>query len=363
MQTSEYRQVPAISQSAIKKFRSMPLLKFKEVYIDKTSNDEDSSDSLTFGSLVDTLAFEPKLFDERFYLPGRTIDIPGEKVKQIIEKVYKQAKEQNEHKTILNQQGQLPEPMYIPNIKELAEFKDLTLKAAKEIKYGGKNWGTSTIWEKVYEEGYDYFRALGEAQGRSIIDTVESADANQMVKNLKSHPRSLAYFVQQSGEVLLFQQEIFENYEYDGISVALKCAIDIIRICPEKRIIYLVDLKTIYDVKEFWENAKKYGYLEQMSFYRFMLRRWLQMFRGGIYKDFEILTPFDIAIDPISKVPYIYKFDERDLEIVEYGSEKIGIKGWRATLDEICWHKKNNLWNESKEMYETGEIKLKFFHD
>jgi len=363
MQTSEYRQVPAISQSAIKKFRTISLLKFKEVYVDKTSEDEDSSDSLTFGSLVDTLAFEPKLFDERFYLPGRSINMPGEKMKIIVEKVYREAKEQVETKELLNQQGQLPEPLYIPDIREIGEFKASALKFAKEINYGGKNWGNNTIWEKIYEEGYDYFRSLADAGGRSIIDTIESADANQMVKNLRSHERSAPYFVQQSGEVLLFQQEIYEDYEYEAHTIGLKCAIDILRIVPTKKIVYLVDLKTIYDVKEFWEHAKKYGYLEQMSFYRHMLRRWLQTFRGGIYKDFEIATPFDIAIDPISKTPNIFDFDEGDLEIIEHGSTKHKIKGWRATLDEICWHMKNRVWNESKEMHETGRIKLKFFND
>lgn len=363
MQKSGYRQVFAISQSAIKKFRVMPLFKFKEVYIDKTSEDEDTSDSLTFGSLVDTKAFEPKLEDERFYLAGVNVNVPGDKMKQIVEKVYKQAKEIYDHKVILNEKGQLPDRIYIPDINDIGEFNDLVISAAKSIKYGGENWGNKTILEKVYSEGRDYFRTLSQAKGRSIITTTESADADQMVKNLKVHPRTIPYFVQQSGESLIFQQEIYEDYTFEDIVVPLKCAIDILRIVPEEQLVYIVDLKTIYDVKEFREHAKKYGYLEQLSFYRYMVRRFLQTFRGGIYKDFTIVTPFDIAIDSVSKTPYIFKFQETDLEIMEYGSEKLGIKGWRATLDEICWHIKNKVWSESKEMYETGEINLKFFHD
>lgn len=363
MQKSEYRLKTGISQSAIKKFRTMPLLKFKEVYIDKISEDEDTSDSLTFGSLVDTVAFEPKLFDERFYLPGHNVSIPGEKVKIIVERVYKQAKEIANNKTLLNQQGNLPEQLYIPDIRDLNEFRDLTIKVAREIKYGGGNWGNTTILDKVYEDGYDYYRSLVDANGRSIISTVESADADAMVKNLKSHPRSKEFFVQQEGETLLFQQEIYDVHEYEGITVPLKCAIDILRICPGNKLVYVVDLKTIYDIKEFREHAKKYGYLEQLSFYRFMVRKFLKTFRGGIYSDFDVMTPFDIAIDPIGKTPHIFEFDEGDLDIIEYGSETYGVKGWRATLEEICWHIKNMFWAESKEMYETGKIKLKFFHD
>lgn len=363
MQKSEYRRAAAISQSVIKKFRSMSLPKFKEVYIDKVSQEEeDTSDSLTTGSLTDTIAFEPKLVDERFYLPGKRVEIPGEKVKIILDRVYRQAQDLVDTKILLNRQGNVPEQLYVPDISELGEFRDNILKVAREINFGGKNWTNSTILEKVYE-GKPYYYALIEAKGRTIIDTVDSADAHEMVKALQTHPRSKAFFVQQEGEVLLFQQEIYEQYAYDGIDIPLKCATDIIRIVPAEKLIYLVDLKTIYDVREFKEHSRKYGYLEQMSFYRYMLRRFLTTYRGGIYKEFTIVTPFDIAIDAVTKVPNVFDFDESDLEIIEYGSEKHGIKGWRATLEEIGWHIKNKVWTESKEMHQTGKIKLKFFHD
>lgn len=363
MQKSEYRRVPAISQSVIKRFRSMPLPKFKEVYIDKTAEeDEDSSDSLTAGSLTDTIAFEPKLLDERFYLPSQRVEIPGEKVKIILDRLYQQAQELIDTKVLLNKQGNLPEAKYIPDIMELGEFRDTIITIAKDINFGGKNWGNATILEKVYE-GKSYYYALVEANGRTVITTVDSANAHEMVKVLQTHPRSKDFFVQKEGDLLLFQQEIYEQYEYEDISIPLKCAIDIIRIVPSEKLVYLVDLKTIYDVREFREHSKKYGYLEQMSFYRYMLRRFLNTYRGGIYKDFDLMTPFDIAIDSITKVPNVFDFDEEDLEIIENGSEKYGIKGWKATLEEIGWHIKNKVWTESKEMYQTGKIKLKFFHD
>jgi hypothetical protein len=361
MQKSEYRQVSAISQSAIKAFRKMSLSKFKEIYIDKVSDDEETTDSLTFGSLVDTLAFEPALLNERFYIPGYEPNIPGDKVKLIVERVYRKAKEVIDNKILLNEQGNVPEPLYIPNIHDLSEFNDLTIKFAREIKYGGDKWSTSRILDNVYEDGSGYFQHLAEASGRSIISTIESADANQMVENLRNHPRSMSYFVQQEGEILLHQQEIYEDYNYENVIIALKAAVDIIRIVPAEKAVYLPDLKTAYDVNEFPKNAEKYEYGGQMSFYRFMVQRFLQTFKGGVFKDFTIHTPFDIVIDRDNKVPYIYGFDEGDLYIYEYGSKKF--KGWRQILDEIGWHIKNEVWNEPKELYETGKIKLKFFND
>src|SRR5688500_10011721 len=217
MQKSEYRQVSAISQSAIKAFRKIRLDQLRDIYIDQVSVDEDTSDSLTFGSLVDTLAFEPSLFAERFFIPEYEPNIPGDKVKQIGEKVYRQAKELVETKILLNEQGNVPELLHIPNIHDLAEFNNFTLKAAKEIRYGGDKWSTSRILDNVYEDGSAYFQHLAEASGRSIISTTESAEANQVVKNLREHPRSIPYFVQQEGEILLHQQEIYEDFEYENI--------------------------------------------------------------------------------------------------------------------------------------------------
>jgi hypothetical protein len=361
MQKSEYRQVSAISQSAIKAFKKTPLSKWKEIHIDKIETDETTSDGMTRGSLTDTLAFEPKLFEERFFIPRYEPNMPGDKVKQIVDTVYKRAKELIDTKILLNEEGQVPEPLYIPNINDLSEFNDLTLKVAKEIRYGGDTWTTSRIIDKVYEDGSGYFQCLAEANGRSIITSIESAEAHQMVKNLQEHERSKKYFVQQEGEILLHQQEIYEDYKYENIIIALKAAVDIIRIVPAESNVYLPDLKTSYDVNEFPYQAEKYDYGHQMSFYRYMVQRFLQTYKGGIYKNFNILTPFDIVIDNINKVPYIYEFDENDLYIYEYGSSER--KGWRQILDEIGWHIKNNVWNEPKELYETGKIKLKFFND
>lgn len=361
MQKSEYRQVPAISQSAIKAFRKMRLAQFKEVYLDKISSEEETTDSLTFGSLVDTLAFEPRLFDERFFIPEYDPNIPGEKVKIIVEKVFKIAKEQVDNKTLLNEQGSVPEPIYVPNLRDLGEFNNLVVQVAREIEYGGKSWEDDTIIDKVYKAGYNYFRHLADANGRYVVSTVEVAEANAIVDVLKKHPRSVAYFIQQEGEILLHQQEIYEDFIYEDVIIALKAAVDIIRIVPAEAIVYLPDLKTAYNSQEFKENARKYDYLTQMSFYRFMVYRFLQTFRGGKYKDFKIVTPFDIVIDIYSKIPYIYEFDENDLQIVEYGDTNI--KGWRNNLNEIGWHIKHGVWNEPKELHETGKIKLKFFND
>jgi len=362
MQKPEYKQAAGISQSAIKRFRSMPLIKFKEQFIDRISSKESVSESLTFGSLTDTLAFEPELVNDLFYIPPYDVEFPGDKLKAVMDASYEKIAEIVNNKRLLNNQGMLPEEIYIPDIYEMGEFKNTFVDVARELKYGGGKWSANTIYDNC-AGAYRYYSTLVEAAGREVVSFVDSANANQMVNNLKTNPSTISYFVQQPGETLIFQQEIYEEYDYEGIKVPLKCAVDIIRLVHKEKTVYIPDLKTTYDVREFRDQAIKYGYLDQVSFYRYMVGKWLQTFKGGAYKDYVIANLFDIVIDPIVKVPYIFEFDAEDLDIIEHGSKVKNIKGWRNTLDEICWHIKNNVWTIPKELFENGKIKLKFFHD
>src|SRR5688572_823268 len=88
MQNPDYRKVFAISQSAIKAFKTKPIQKFKRIYIDGEKDDEDDDDKYDFGSLVDTLAFTPDLLNDRFYIPDQDVEIPGDKVKTIVDNVF-----------------------------------------------------------------------------------------------------------------------------------------------------------------------------------------------------------------------------------------------------------------------------------
>lgn len=366
MQRPEYKEVFAISQSAIKAFKTKPLQKFKEVYIDKIEEDVDDS-KFAFGSLVDTLAFQPELMPTRFYIPDVNVNVPGDKVKFIVDKVYKEAKEIISNKEKLNEQGNLPEPLFIPDIRDLYNFTDLILKYAAENKYGGSTWSKSRIIDNVTADGHDYFRMLGDCNGRMLITASENADAIEVVEALRKDKISAPYFTQQEGETLLFQQEIFTEYIYESaekslVIMPLKAALDIIRINHNEKWVQVPDLKTTHNSDGFKTVAKSFDYITQVSFYCHLVKEFMKEYEGGKYSDYELKLPINIVIDKEYKVPYIYEYDWEDVEIAQFGSKELNVKGWQEVLDDICWHIDKGIWNKPKELELSGRIKLKIFN-
>lgn len=362
MQRSEYKDTFAISQSAIKAFKTKPLQKFKQIYIDKEEDDDEDDSKYAFGSLCDTLSFQPELVDERFYIPDEEVKVPGEKVKFIVDKVYKDALSLVENRTLLNEQGNLPERLYVPDITHLSEFQDIILKYALENKFGGTTWGKSRILTAVVDDGSSYFRLLGTAGNRHIITLKDNADALEVVDMLRRDKDSMPFFVQQEGERLLFQQEIFSEFKTKTSVVPIKGALDILRINHNEKWVQEADLKCTHNVDEFGYIAKKFDYLTQRSFYNYLLREFLKTYDNGSCKNYKILPPVNVAIARDSKIPYIFEFDFDEVDICQRGSDELGIVGWETVLDNITWHLQTGIWSKPREHNENGKIKLKIYN-
>jgi hypothetical protein len=361
MQNPEYRKVFAISQSAIKAFKTKPIQKFKRIYIDGEKDEDVDEDKYDFGSLSDTITFTPDLLNDRFYIPNEEVEIPGEKVKLIIDKVFTESTSIREEAIKLNKYGNLPEPIRVQEEGNLGEWEKLILKYAREIKYGGTTWSAERIIDNVLSDGSKYFRLLGESRGRRIITPQENMDALQITEILRTSRDTHAFFVQQEGETLLFQQEIFIDFVDKELMLPLKGAIDILRINHKDQSVTVADLKTTHNVQEFRKVATSFDYIVQVSFYCYIVEEFLKTFRGGIYKNYKMNLPINIAIDRECKIPYIYEYTERDLNIARFGSEEHNFVGWLPTLFEIAWHMKSGVWTITKEMYEKGKIILKIF--
>lgn len=362
MQNLDYKQKFAISQSAIKTFKNKTLQKFKKIYIDKEEDDDEDQDKYAYGSLVDTIAFEPSLINERFYIPDEDIQIPGEKIKLIIDKCFKEVKEVVENKIKLNKQGNLPEPLRIPDVTDIFDWEQMLLKIARNLKYGGTTWTDQRIIDNIINDGKQYFRLLGISNNRSIITPRDNADAVEAVDILRKDKNVHAYFVQQENETLLFQTEIYMDYQVkEGLIVPLKGAIDIIRLNHNLETIRVPDLKTSYNSEGFNYQAKNYDYVYQASFYHFLVSEWLKSYQEGKYAHYKFEPPCNIVMDRNCKVPYLYEYDWEDIFIAQHGSEENNILGWKALLEEISWHIETGIWDRPRELYENGKIKLKIF--
>lgn len=362
MQRPEYKNIFAVSQSAIKFFKTKTLQEFRGIYITKDITVEDD-DKYAFGSLVDTVAFTPSLIDERFFIPEQEITVPGEKVKEILDNVYKKALVIVENKKILNNQGNLPESIPIPDIEDLYSWQDLIIECSKENKYGGSTWTRTRILENVFADGMGYFLMLSSCRNRYLITAMDNADAVEMVDALKSNKHTYKYFTEQPNTTLLFQQEIFIDYAFEDIVIPLKAALDIILLDHERETIEIPDLKTTHTSQYFRKIAKDFDYITQVSFYKYIVTEWLKTYKEGIYAQYKFLPLINIVIDRKAKIPYIYEYSWDDADIAENGSEANYVEGWKHTLNRIGWHIKTGIWDRPKELHETGRIMLNMYNN
>lgn len=373
MQTKQYSSSWGVSQSAIKDFRFKSPKRWKEVWIDKQLDLDKNEDAFTFGSLVDTILFTPDLIEERFYIADVS-KLPSDSIEKIIKYVYDTTEVKLQ--AVQVDDDMLPEPTII-HVWRLDQAKDKILEACNKFEWNS-TWKDDTRINKVIEKGNDYYKLLADARGRKIITSEMNLEAITVAKKLRTDERVSKYFVDGDNHRNIFQLEIFQEYNSDNhFKVPLKCAIDILHIDEDTRTIQVCDFKTSHSAHNFIQSIKQFGYCDQLSFYTNMLKMALATdeFREqlGLNLDYDyyVQVPINIVIDETEKIPYIYEYDWKDIEIAKDGNSSYLFnvfqtqdhnarikKGWKQILEEICWHLQNNKWEYPVELYETGKIKV-----
>lgn len=122
-----------------------------------------------------------------------------------------------------------------------------------------------------------------------------------------------------------------------------KGELDLVRVNHEKRVIRIIDIKTIGDIvylfdKNFW----KYRYDFQLSFYNFGLSR------SKWYKDnfdgYTILPPMILAVDFKTPAPLFFQLKKETLELGENGGmtdRGYEVKGWREAIELYKFYNKH----------------------
>ena len=371
-QSEEYRNRWALTQSALKQCRYKSSRKWKSIWIDGQQDEDKNEDVYTFGSLVDIKLFSPKEVEDKFFIGEEKL--PSDAIASIIKDLYEYIHNYNKQNRLLQDTNPFPEP--IPDLPYNLDYcKDLIIKFANEYinDKGGRGWNNSwkdeTRIAKISTEGEEYFNSLIEAKGRKVISQEMNMSANEMCDSLLNDENVNMYFISNEKNICLFQVEMFvDEYlpEFDK-HIPLKGCIDILRIDLENKTVQIADFKTTKDATNFISSIKKFGYAFQLSFYKYLLTKWLEMYENGKYKDFKILPPINIVKDKIEDA-LIYQYRETDLHLERWGNLPFledmweGVKnfkiktGWQQILEEIAWHYFNDKWKKPKEMYENGKI-------
>lgn len=370
MQRDGYRDDKSISISKIKDFKFKSPKKWYSIHMENNVDLDKNENNFIFGSLLDCLLFTPQFLEERFYVAD--FKLPSDTIKEIVDCIYAEIARRNE--VLKELEDQLPDTTYLEY--DLEANVDLVMQCINKIGWNS-NWKDETRFNSILKQGNEYFNILAESIGRKVISAKMNMQAIELQEILSSDPIVKNYFVAEDNVELLYQLELFDKYIYTyenkTYEIPIKGALDILKIDHKKKTIQVVDFKTAASAFNFVENIKKYGYCEQLSFYNYLVRLWMQ---NHGYKESEwlILPPINIVIDTNDKTPFVYEYSWDDLKIARHGNRGLLISifgdnypeakvklGWQHILEDIGWHMSTGNWETSREMYLNGKIKLNLY--
>lgn len=323
---------------------------------------------MDFGNLLDTLLLCKKAdFDKRFIMTE--VKKPSDNLVAITTGVYAEIQELNTNAEAINNAAP-GDDLFQKGVK--IPMKEIDMEKNADIVK--KHCLLNKFWEKDIERAYkealkgkEYFEFLKKVGKKTVIDKEQLTLAEELRDKIINDPISRPFFMPKKGCEVMFQQQIFGEYELAGFEnvemMPVKGMLDIIHINHTKKQIREVDLKFTNDAFQFYVAIKRFDYALQHSFYKFLLELWIETFDGGKYKDYQIMNPLNVVIDDREKIPYLYCYNSMDLAIKRNGIENTKIIGWESNLLDIAWHMDQNKWDRPKSHYLTGFLSVEIFNN
>ena len=271
--SEEYVKRFAISQSAIKSWKDLCPSHWYEQWI-QNKRKKKTSEGMEFGSLLDVLIFTPEQYEKRFVLSE--IEKPSDKICLVQNLVLDHLIALNKNIIELNEKEKTNVPL---KSLELEDHPEEIIKFSKESEYYATQPDRAT---KEILKNKPYFEFLKTSRGKIVITKEQLALAKELEQILKNDPISKGFFIPSKNCEVLFQQQLYVNYELEGFDnlelLPLKGMLDIIHLNHKKGYAREVDLKYTSDVTRFPEVIRMFKYVDQHSFYDFLLRSWLKTY-------------------------------------------------------------------------------------
>ena len=333
-----YRAVMLDSSSSLKDF-SMDRKKYHKKYILNEDIKEKDSVAANLGRLVETMLWEPDLFDEKFYMSSVAY-IPTGLMLEFVERLYDVTLDStDEQGNISRTFQQLAEEAYA-----LSSFK---IKFEQVLK---KFIGSDA---ELY---YNEIRKV-RANNLTVVDTQQVATAEKIVETLRTdtNVKHIVNCVTSERYDVKDQLQV-EDYTVDGHR--FKSMMDRVIVDHQEKTIQVYDLKCTWNVENFYEEYYLYSraYIQAYLY----MRAAEYAYRG--YDQYTVLAPRFLVCDSANYFrPLIYTLDASNLYDAYNGFEHKGRKypGVKALIDELSWAHTNNIWNISLDNLESnGIIKL-----
>lgn len=347
----EYRALPYDSNSSTKDFIDDRKKYYKRWVLNEEIVEEPSK-WLKNGSLVDTLYFSPKKFDDKFVLTS--VQPPSGQMLKFVEALYRRSEEATD------ENGNLKRTM---EVLTREAYNDVKFdRAGNVVAFKRKNDTLEGILEKFIDSDAElYYRQLMNARGKSVVELFEVQGAEKTVHEIKNNWVTRYIMTLTSGPDYEVYNQLAIIFEYLGHK--MKALLDKLVVDHQAKQILIYDLKTCWDnEREFQANWYKYKYYIQAAVYYQAAKAWA--IQEG-WSDYEVIPmQFVVADSSNYQNPLIYLTDLVNLQQGLGGFTLNGRyhPGVNWAIENIKWHKETNIWEISKENYENkGIVKIKPF--
>ena len=331
-----YRAVMLDSSSSLKDF-SMDRKKYHRKYILNEDIKEKDSVAANLGRLVETMLWEPELFDEKFFM-STVAYIPTGLMLEFVERLYEVTLDSTDESGNISR-----------SFTELAE-EAYTLSSFK-IKF------EQVLKKFIGSDAELYYNEIRQVRSKNltVVDTQQVATAERIIETLRTDPnvKEIVNCVTSERYTVLDQLQV-ENYQINGHS--FKSMMDRVIIDHYDKTIQVYDLKCTWNVENFYEEY----YLYRRAYIQALLyMKAAQIHFAPEYLDFEVLTPRFLVCDSANYFrPLIYTVSESNLFDAQNGFEHKGRKypGVKNLIEDLKWAHETNMWNISRSNLENNGI-------
>jgi hypothetical protein len=291
-----------------------------------TFEDKDFSDAMKMGDAIDILMFTPDEFDKKYIVAD--VAQPTGQVLELVNECYTK-----------NYFTDFEIQLEADSLKEEGKFKYFGSTKKPDLRKA--NWDNDLF--------KNYLKFLRETEDKIVISIEENEAISLAVETLKSHEFTKDIFNPDSKYEV--QRQWALTFDYDEFSY--KILLDYVLIDHENKVIKPFDLKILSSgIWNFIKQHYRFRYYIQSSLYRHGLI--------VLYPDYTVEDFKDIVYSTVSKKPLIFNMSSYHEKARDgWTDNNITYKGWLQLSRDLSWHRENNLWQFSKEIYDNkGEILL-----
>lgn len=327
----QYRQLEALSQSMLKEFYE-DRRKFHKKYILGEIVEEEITQAMRMGSLVDCLLLTPEEFDNKFFM-GICGEVPTGLMLAFVRALSLYTQEAT------NEAGEVTEA-----------FMDIAEKAHRKA---GFKWDLARVLKNFMgTDAENYYKELRATAGTGkIVITGDDVDtANRIVTSLRTGEFTAPLLNRvQTEEVEIHHQQSISGFVIEGRPC--KGLLDMLEINHVEKYLQPTDLKGTWSVENFYREyyLKLKAHL-QAAVYDLACTH----LRNERYPGYEVRPMRFIVCDTINYYsPLIYNLTTQDLLDAFRGFTHRGIyyKGLIELIRDLNWHMDNHIWSMSRENY------------